>query len=139
MPIMRARIQNGRWVLDDPTDLPEGTVVEIVTRPAAPTAPEEIYLDDKLRTYIRTLLEAAGSPKYSAAHGFATPKDEEEVASGAKSFAHRASRRFVTPQDIQQSAADLLRRFVVVPSAASARGVRVDDVVRAILDETPVP
>jgi hypothetical protein len=43
---MRARVQNGRWVIDEPADLPEGTEVEIVTRPV----PVEVHLDERLRT-----------------------------------------------------------------------------------------
>lgn len=30
MPGIRARVQNGRIVIDEPTDLPEGTVLDLV-------------------------------------------------------------------------------------------------------------
>jgi hypothetical protein len=30
MPPLRARVENGRLVLDEPTQLPEGTIVELV-------------------------------------------------------------------------------------------------------------
>jgi hypothetical protein len=39
METLRARVQNGRLVLDVPTDLPEGTEVELVMMPASDTDP----------------------------------------------------------------------------------------------------
>jgi MoxR-like ATPase len=141
---MRARVKNGRWVLDDPTDLPEGTEVEIVTRPAPPKASMDVYLDDKLRQYIRALLVAACAPKYSATRVAASAKDEEELAEAAKAAAFGANRRYTTPEDIKKVAPDVLRRFVVLPAEATrGRDVLPDDmirtVIRAILDATEVP
>ena len=40
MTPLKARVKNGRLVLDEPTDLPEGDVVELVPRGAIPPAPE---------------------------------------------------------------------------------------------------
>jgi len=132
---MRARVKGGRWVFDEPTDLPEGTEVEIVTR--AVKAPGDVHLDEKLREYIRALLVAACSPKYSALPGRPGPADEAELVESAKAHARGANRGFATPEDIKKVAPDVLRRFVVVP--VSAGSVSVDDSVRAILEETPVP
>jgi MoxR-like ATPase len=136
---MRARVRNGRWVFDDPTDLPEGTEVEIVTRAPPPQASAGVYLDDKLREYIHALLVAAFSPKYSARLGAASREDEDELAEIAKASAFRANRRYTTPEDIKSVAPAVLRRFVVVPDALRAKYVSPDDVIRSILDETPVP
>ena len=123
MTPVRARVQNGKWVLEDPADLPEGTVVEIVTRPVAPTGSAGVYVDAKLREYIRALLVAGGSPSMA--------QHEEEITDLAKAAALGANRRFVTPVDIKHAAPDVLRRFV--------RAERVDDAIRAILDTTPTP
>jgi MoxR-like ATPase len=130
---MRARVKGGRWVLDEPTDLPEGTEVEILTRPVK--APGEVYLDGKLREYIHALLVAGCSPAYSVGGG-AGPEDEAELAEGAKAKARAANRAFVTPEDIKSAAPDVLRRLVVVPAEARARNVSLDDAIQAILRNT---
>jgi MoxR-like ATPase len=136
---MRARVKNGRWVLDEPTDLPEGTEVEIVTRALPPQASAGVYLDDKLRGYIHVLLVAAFSPKYSVRLGAASREDEDELAESAKAAALHAKRGYTTPDDIKSVAPAVLRRFVVVPDALKAKYVSQEDVIRAILEETPVP
>jgi MoxR-like ATPase len=140
---MRARVSNGRWILEDPTDLPEGTVVEIITRVVAPTpaagTTSAVYLDAKLREYIHALFVAACSPKYSAGGAGANPSDEEELAASAKSYASRANRSFVTPADIKLAAAESLRRVVVLKQEQRANGVTAEHIVRAILDEVSVP
>jgi len=104
---MRARVKNGRWILDDPTDLPDGTELELVTLPAPPKASAEVYMDARVRTYIHTLL---------AAHG-ATLSHEEEVVEAAKANAFRANRRYTTPEDVKPVAREVLLRFVS-PSVA---------------------
>jgi MoxR-like ATPase len=140
---MRARVLNGRWILEDPTDLPEGTVVEIVTSAAMPTAfaaaTTSVYLDGRLREYIHALFVAACSPKYSAANAGANPSDEEELVARAKSCASRANRSFVTPADIKLAAVESLRRVVVPRDEHRTQGVTPDQIVRAILDEVSVP
>jgi MoxR-like ATPase len=138
---MRARVSNGRWILEDPTDLPEGTVVEIITRaaPTAPAATPNIYVDAKLREYVHALFIAARSPKYSAPGAGANPNDEEELVESAKANATRAGRSFVTPEDIKHVALEVLRRIVVPPFEQRTKGVTVEDIARAILNETPIP
>lgn len=118
---MRARVVNGHWVLDAPTDVPEGTVVEIVTRvvPASSSEGVAVYLDERLREYIHALLVRTGR---------ADPRYEDELAMDAKMRAQRASRAYTTPEDIQSAAREMLPRFV----AAS-------EDVQKILDEVPVP
>ena len=141
-PMIRARVQNGRWVLDDPAGLPEGTVVEIVTRPAAATtaaAATDVYLDSALRDYIRALLAAACSPINTVSGRRAGPLDEEEIAEAAKAIARRAGRNYTIPADIKAVAPEILHRFIVVPPDASARGVRAEDVVKRIVNDTPLP
>lgn len=137
---MRARVSNGRWILEDPTDLPEGTIVEIVTRVLAPAnAPSTIYLDAKLREYIRALLIAASSSKYSAGSAGHNPADEDELAASAKSNASRANRSYVTPADIKVAAVESLRRLVVPGHEQRVNGVTSEQIVRSLLDEVPVP
>lgn len=132
---MRARVKNGRWVLDEPADLPEGTVVEIITR--AVPVPGEVYMDPRLHTYVQLLLVAACSPKYSVGRVSAQPKDEMELIDGAKANARSSNRTYATVEDIKAVAAEVLRRFVVVPPQHA--GVSADVMIKRIFDETAVP
>jgi len=135
---MRARVKNGQWVFDAPTDMPEGTEVEIVVR-VVPKGPTDVYLDDKLRAYIHALLVAASSPKYSASRVGPTAKDEADFADSAKAHAWDANRRFTTPEDIKKVAPGMMRHLVAVPDHMRGRDVSPDDVVRSILNEVEIP
>ncbi len=111
---MHARVINGRWVLDDPAGLPEGTVVEIITRPVAPAG--DVHLDDKLREYIHAIVVAANATT--------RPGVDRELADHAKAAATRAKRTYVTPQDIKLAAPEVLGR---------------SERIAQILETTPVP
>ncbi len=111
---MHARVVNGRWVLDDPSGLPEGTVVEIITRPVAPAG--EVFIDDKLREYIHLIVVAANAT--------ARPGVDRELADHAKAAATRAKRTYVTPADIRVAAPEVLGRT---------------ERIAQILDTTPIP
>lgn len=51
MPALRARVQNGRLILDEPTDLPEGMVLELAVIDATDA------LDDEERAALHAALE----------------------------------------------------------------------------------
>jgi histone H3/H4 len=108
---MHARVVNGKWVLDDPSGLPEGTVVEIVTRSVAPAG--DVFIDDKIRAYIHAIVVAA-----NATHA------DRELVEHAKAIAVRAKRGYVTPQDVKLAAPEVLGR---------------SERVEQILETTPVP
>jgi hypothetical protein len=52
---LRARVRNGRLVLDEPTDLPEGEEVELVRADAADIDEDERALHESLREGIRQM------------------------------------------------------------------------------------
>jgi hypothetical protein len=53
MQPLKARVHNGRLVLDEPTELPEGEIVELV--PREPTLDDEF--DDEERAQLRQELD----------------------------------------------------------------------------------
>ena len=55
---LRARVKKGRLVLDEPTDLPEGEVIELVPLDEV-LARGGDYLDDEERAALRAELEAS--------------------------------------------------------------------------------
>jgi MoxR-like ATPase len=123
---MRARVQNGRWVIDGPADLPEGTEVEIVTSPV-PKA--EVYLDEKLRSYVHAIAVAFS----------ADSRVEEALVERARAAATLANRRYVTPQDIKAASVDVLRALVVLPPNVRSRDISPDDYIRECLDRIQLP
>lgn len=58
MQSMKARVRNGRLVLDEPTDLPEGEEVELVPVDEV-LARGGDYLDDEERAALHAELEAS--------------------------------------------------------------------------------
>jgi len=62
MPGFRARVQNGRLVIDEPTDLPEGTVLDLVVDDEGDdlTDEERAALHDALRQSAEELKAGKG-------------------------------------------------------------------------------
>jgi len=58
MQALKAHVQNGRLVLDEPTDLPEGEVVELVPVVNDVLACDHDDLDDEERAALDAELEA---------------------------------------------------------------------------------
>ena len=57
MPSLKAHVHNGRLVLDEPTDLPEGEVVELVRADQVALGGDEDDMDDEERAALRRELE----------------------------------------------------------------------------------
>ena len=106
---------------------------------------DEIYVDDKLKDYAVDLVQATRDPgAFNLAIGDwirygASPRATIYLTLGAKAVAFLAGRGYVTPQDIKDVATDVLRHRVIVTYEAEAEEKTSEDVVRAILDNVPVP
>ena len=106
---------------------------------------DEIYVDDKLKDYAVDLVQATREPgAFNLAIGDwirygASPRATIYLTLGAKAVAFLAGRGYVTPQDIKDVATDVLRHRVIVTYEAEAEEKTSEDVVRAILDNVPVP
>jgi MoxR-like ATPase len=106
---------------------------------------DQIYIDDRVRDYIVTLVHATRRP---ADFGLqigewieygASPRATIYLARGARALAFLAGRGYVTPQDIKDIAPDILRHRIIVSYEAEAEEKTSDDVVRHVLDHVPVP
>ncbi len=107
---------------------------------------DEIYVDDRIKDYIVSIVLATRSPaefnlkevdewiEYGA-----SPRATIFLTLGARAMAFLAGRGYVTPQDIKDIAPDVLRHRVIVSYEAEAAEKSSDDVVRVILDRVPVP
>ncbi|MBL8878641.1 MAG: AAA family ATPase [Phycisphaerales bacterium] len=107
---------------------------------------DEIYIDDRVKDYIVTLVHATRRPAEfrlkeiaSWIQYGASPRATIYLALGARAMAFLAGRGFVTPQDVKDIAPDVLRHRVIVSYEAEAEEKTSDDAVRYVLDHVEVP
>ncbi len=108
-------------------------------------AVDEIYIDDKIKDYIVSLVVATRDPaafkldmKGLIQYG-ASPRATIMLTLGAKAGAFLAGRGFVTPQDVKDIAPAILRHRVIISYEAEAEEQTSEDIVKTILDHVPVP
>ncbi len=106
---------------------------------------DEIYIDDKIKDYIVSLVVATRDPatadldiKPLIQYG-ASPRASIMLTLGAKAGAFLAGRGFVTPQDVKDIAPAVLRHRVIISYEAEAEDQTSDDIVKTILNHVPVP
>jgi len=104
-----------------------------------------IYMDEKIRDYIVTIIQATRKPDAYAPHlkllirCGASPRGTINLALAAKAYAFLAGRNYVTPQDIKDLAPDILRHRILLSYEAEAEGISSEDVIKQLLDKLPVP
>ncbi len=108
-------------------------------------AVDEIYIDDKIKDYVVSLVVATRDPstvdlniKHLIQYG-ASPRATIMLTLGAKAMAFLAGRGFVTPQDVKDVAPAVLRHRIIISYEAEAEEQTSDDIVKTILDHVPVP
>ena len=144
-----------------PSKTEEKTILERMTAPVAPQAtriakPEqllrarqivsEIYLDDKIKSYILDLVFATRDPeahklaklKSLISYG-ASPRASIYLAQAAKAFAFLNGRGYVTPEDVKSIGADVLRHRIIVSYEAEAENVTSEDIIRTLFEGIEVP
>ncbi len=106
---------------------------------------DEILIDDKVKQYIVSLVQASRRPRDFGLeiadwieYG-ASPRATIFLARGAKAMAFLSGRGFVTPQNVKDIAPDVLRHRVICSYEAEAEEKSSEDVVRHLLDHMPVP
>ena len=106
---------------------------------------DEIYLDDKIKSYIIDLVFATREP---AAYKLdlqrliqygASPRATLHLTVAAKAHALLQGRGYVTPQDVKSIGPDILRHRIIVTYEAEAEDVDADAVVKSVFDGVPVP
>jgi MoxR-like ATPase len=106
---------------------------------------DQIYVDDKIKDYIVSLVFATREP---AAYGLdlaplihygASPRATLALTLAAKANAFLAGRGYVTPQDVKTIGPDVLRHRIIVTYEAEAEEIDADEIVRRVFDGIPVP
>jgi MoxR-like ATPase len=106
---------------------------------------DEIYIDDKIKDYILSIVFATREPeKYNLdikdylQYG-ASPRATINLTMGARAHAFMQGRGYVTPQDVKSIAPDVLRHRIIVSYEAEAEELTSEDLIEIILSEIPVP
>jgi len=124
---------------------PASPVVTTADIIAARALVDQVYVDDKVRDYIVSIVFATREPKtFSLDLGplveyGASPRATLCLTLAARAHAFLQGRGYVTPQDVKAIAPDVLRHRVIVSYEAEAEEVDADEVVRRVLDGVPVP
>ncbi|MBB5351278.1 MoxR-like ATPase [Haloferula luteola] len=104
-----------------------------------------VYLDEKVKRYIVSLVHATRKPDdFQLKIGpylrvGASPRASIALTLLGKARAFLDGRNFVTPHDVKSVARDVLRHRVVVSYEAEAEGLDAEHFIQQILDEMPVP
>jgi len=106
---------------------------------------DEIYIDEKIKDYILSIIFATREPeKYNLQikefirYG-ASPRATINLAMGARAHAFLQGRGYVTPQDVKSIAPDILRHRLIISYEAEAEELTSEDLIEKILTEIPVP
>ena len=105
-----------------------------------------IHLDARIADYMVDLVRASREPATVGlgelapmiAFG-ASPRASMALAQTARAHAYLRGRDFVTPEDVQSLAPDVMRHRIVLTFDAEAEGIDTDAVIRQLLGAVPVP
>ncbi|QDV57024.1 MULTISPECIES: AAA family ATPase [Rosistilla] len=107
---------------------------------------EKIWCDDKVRDYVVDVVRATRNPAELGVRGLegmietgASPRGSLNLMKASKAHAFLQGRNYITPHDVKSLAPDVLRHRVMLSYEAEAEGKTVDDCIRQILDNVPVP
>lgn len=142
-------LEEERRILDAMAFTQQQTAVKPVIQPEvllqARKVVDEIYVDDKIKDYILSIVFATREPeRYQLnirdylRYG-ASPRATIFLTIGARAHAFLNGRGYVTPQDVKSVVPDILRHRVIVSYEAEAEELTSDDLIQRILSELPVP
>jgi MoxR-like ATPase len=106
----------------------------------------DIYVDEKIESYILDLVFATRNPAHYGLDELgeliqygASPRATLYLRSCAQANAFLNHRGYVTPEDIRTIAMDVLRHRVIVTYEAEAEEIAAEDVVLKVLGAVEVP
>jgi len=107
---------------------------------------DEVYMDEKIETYILNIVFATREPKkykLDELSGLiqygASPRASIYLTLAAKAYAFIQGRGYVTPQDVKSIGPDVLRNRVIVSYEAEAEEKTSDDIIKKIFTDVEVP
>ena len=147
-------------VVGYPTEMDEFVIVERMTGHLTPVVPvmtadrlialqrevDEVFVDPTLMEYVVRIASATRQPadygigdiaKYIS-YG-ASPRAPINLVLGGRALAFLRGRRYVTGQDMQDLALDVLRHRIVLSFEALSDEVSADDIIKKVLNRIPAP
>jgi MoxR-like ATPase len=104
---------------------------------------ESIYIDEKLIEYIVAIVNETRKPARKELKKYidfgASPRASIALMKASRCVAFMKGRGFVTPDDIKEIGADVLRHRIILSYEAEADGKNADDVVKLTFDSVEVP
>lgn len=104
-----------------------------------------IYMDDKIKDYIVSLVYATRDPQHfhldlqNYIETGASPRATIHLKTVSRALAYLAGRGYVTPDDVKEAVMDVMRHRLRISYEAEAEAVSSEDIIRKILDTVPVP
>lgn len=104
-----------------------------------------IFMDDKIKDYIVSLVYATRDPRSfqldlrEYIETGASPRATINLKAVSRALAYLAGRGFVTPDDVKSAAFDVMRHRIRISYEAEAEDISSEDIIRKILDTVPVP
>jgi len=146
--------------VDYPSRVEEREILERMTAPVLPSAAKvittdamkraraaaaEVYVDDRIKDYIVSIVHAtrrpaefkldiAGLVQYGA-----SPRATIFLTTASKAHAFIRGRGYVTPEDVKAIGADVLRHRLILTYEAEAEEVTTEEIVRRVFDAIEVP
>ncbi|MGJ3242315.1 MAG: AAA family ATPase [Opitutales bacterium] len=121
-------------------------VVDLQTVMAARQLVNQVYIDERVRDYIVSLIFATREPAAYRMEDLepfiqfgASPRATISLTLAAKAWAFISGRAYVTPQDIKTIGMDVLRHRVIPSYEAEAENLDSEDLVNRVFENVPVP
>ncbi|MSP23922.1 MAG: AAA family ATPase [Myxococcales bacterium] len=109
-------------------------------------ATSDVYVDDRVKSYIVDVVFATREPKQRGLGDLAglielgaSPRASIALAHAARAHAFLRHRGYVTPEDVKAIGPDVLRHRVVLTYEAEAEEIKAEDVVRRVFEVVEVP
>ncbi len=149
-------------LVDYPSAEDERRIVDLMARAAARTEVrtvtsleqlvkamgmlDEVYIDERVTTYIVDVVRATRDPASIGLDELAplietgaSPRASIALGMSSRAHAFLAGRAYVTPQDVKSMAHDVMRHRILLSYEAEAREIPVEDVITEVLDHVEVP
>ena len=106
----------------------------------------EVYMDEKIESYITDIVFATRYPKEYGLEKLApmisygsSPRGSINLAAAAKAYAFMKRRGYVIPEDVRAIAMDVLRHRIGLTYEAEAENVTSEELVNEVLNKVEVP
>jgi len=106
---------------------------------------DEVYIDDRIKDYILSIIHATRKPKdfginYDAFIEYgASPRATIALAMGARAHAFLRGKSYVTPYDVKVIGPDVLRHRIMLTYEAEAEEITTEQVIEKVFNQVPIP